>query len=298
MGNTQLRLTATASGWDVQLFEKKMNKVTLQNDHIQASFIEYGAALTQLDLIRGTARQSLVLGYLDASSYKLQSNPYFGAIVGRSCNRTSRGKFGLAGSEYQLAINNGPNNLHGGIAGLDKQIWTANKVSESELEFSFLSPNMQEGYPGTVFFTICYSLVQSSLKISFNAKLIADAQETYVNLTAHSYFNLNIGLNGCQNILEDHQFLMHDIDSLLEINDVQIPTGRIILQKDEPEMFFTEPSIIGDRIHRKYIQSTLGYDHFYFLNSPCSYVSIFNKISGIGMKVTTDARGFQFYSTL
>src|SRR5262249_17029557 len=135
----------------------------------------------------------VVLGFDTLDGY-LAGHPYFGATVGRVANRIARGTFTLDGRDYALAVNNGPNSLHGGRQGFDKVVWKAEDVSAPEgpaVRFSYLSKNGEEGYPGNLSVAVTYRLLSASdseaLKIEYSA---TTDQPTPVNLTNHSYFNL------------------------------------------------------------------------------------------------------------
>src|SRR5207237_6615562 len=132
----------------------------------------------------------VVLGFDDLQGY-LSGHPYFGAIVGRYCNRIAKGKFMLDGHEYTLAKNNGPNHLHGGDKGFDKRVWQVQEVKSphgAAIKLSYRSPDGEEGYPGNVEASVTYTLTdKSELRIESHATTDKD---TPINLTNHSYFNL------------------------------------------------------------------------------------------------------------
>jgi aldose 1-epimerase len=105
------------------------------NSIFSATIIDHGATLTSFS----KDGQDILLGYNNIFDYTSKSNPYLGAIVGRSCNRTAKGKFSLDGVDYQLPINNGPNSLHGGNEGINSKYWNVNIISSQKLEFTCIS---------------------------------------------------------------------------------------------------------------------------------------------------------------
>ena len=156
-----------------------------------AKIMTYGATLTELHTPDAAGRMAnVVLGYDRLEPY-LAGTPYFGATVGRVANRIARGEFTLDGKTYKLAVNNGPNHLHGGIRGFDKVVWRAEEVkspSGPAVRFSYRSVDGEEGYPGTLDVAVVYTLTDSNeLRLDYTA---TTDKATPVNLTNHSYFNL------------------------------------------------------------------------------------------------------------
>jgi len=165
---------------------RRVELYNLSEGDITASISTLGATLVSLKTPDKDGRiEDIVLGFDTPQEYA-QPGPYFGCVVGRVANRIARGKFSLDGKEYTLAINNGPNHLHGGLVGFDKRIWTAEKVDGS-VRFSMTSADMEEGYPGALTVTATYSLSGGNLRLDMEARSTAP---TPVNLTNHSYFNL------------------------------------------------------------------------------------------------------------
>src|SRR5579883_3372962 len=157
----------TADGTPVDLY-------VLTNAHgLKAKIITYGGIITELHTPdRDGKLADVVLGFDNLPSY-LAGHPYFGALVGRVANRIAKGKFTLDGKVYQLAINNGPNALHGGLKGFDKKVWKAEPVEGTDgpgVRLSCSSPDGEEGYPGNLSVTVTYTLTnQNELRIDYKA---------------------------------------------------------------------------------------------------------------------------------
>lgn len=169
---------------NVQTFQKgsqTISSYTISLDCHESSFVavilDYGATLTHFK-ING---KDVLLGFDDPFDYMSDENPYFGAIVGRSCNRTKEGKFTLDGIDYTLPINNGPNSLHGGTKGVSMKMWSVTHISSDKVELCCKSEHMDQGYPGTVVFKVSYRLLPpGDLSIDLMATLESDAKSTYV----------------------------------------------------------------------------------------------------------------------
>src|SRR5208337_3002044 len=168
---------------------------------MKAKIITYGGIVTELHVPdRDGKLDDVVLGFSDLKSY-LDGHPFFGAITGRVANRIAKGKFTLDGKEYKLAVNNGPNSLHGGLKGFDKVIWKAEQVPAQDgvaIKLTYKSPDGEEGYPGNLSVAVTYTLTnQNELKIDYSA---TTDKATPVNLTNHTYFNL--AGPGSKNVLD------------------------------------------------------------------------------------------------
>jgi len=232
----------------------------------------------------------IVLGF-DSLRYYTEVHPYFGCIAGRFANRIAGGKFSVDGMTYQLAINNGPNHLHGGISGFDKKIWQAEEIREGDeagIELTYTSPDGEEGYPGELKVKVIYSLTpDNELKIKYFAQ---SSKPTPVNLTHHSYFNL--GGAGTGDIL-DHE-LWINANRYTVVNDQLIPTGEIREVSGTP-MDFLEPKTVG--LDMAKVDG--GYDHNFALNTTGELIKaavLSDPETGRWMEVYTDQPGMQFYS--
>lgn len=266
--------------------------------------MSYGGVIVSLQVPdRHGALADIVLGFDSLAGYLTQS-AYFGAIVGRYANRISRGRFALDGTTYQLAINDGPNHLHGGMRGFDKMVWRGEPFSNDRgmgLALRYTSPDGEEGYPGALEVEVRYVLTDDDeLVVEYEAT--SDAP-TPVNLTQHSYFNLTgtgpaSGLGG-RDILA-HE-LMIAADSFLPVDGHLIPTGEILSVAGTP-LDFRAPTTIGARIGDRDAQLEYagGYDHNFVLRGeapgPTHAARVVEPITGRTLDVFTTEPGMQFYS--
>jgi aldose 1-epimerase len=263
-----------------------------------AKIITYGAILTELDVPdRDGKLGDVVLGFDNLKDY-LERNPHFGATTGRVANRIAKGKFTLDGKEYTLALNNGPNSLHGGLKGFDKKIWQqANFEStsnEAAVKLRYVSKDGEEGYPGNLAVTVTYTLTSdNALRIDYTA---TTDKATPVNLTNHSYFNLSAGKSS--DVL-DHELTIA-ADKYTPGDDTLIPTGEIKPVKDTP-LDFTKPHKIGERIDQLKSYPGGGYDHNFVLNNggkaePGFAVRVSEPKSGRILEMLTTEPGVQLYT--
>jgi aldose 1-epimerase len=277
----------TPDGQEVDLY-------TMTNANgIRAKITNYGAILVSLEVPDKKGKMDdITLGFDTLEGY-IKGHPYFGATVGRYANRIGGAKFKLNGVEYQLAANNGPNHLHGGIKGFDKVVWKAVDVtSDSDralVKLSYISKDGEEGYPGNLACAVTYTLTNNDeLKISYEAET---DKPTVINLTNHSYWNL--AGQGSGDIL-GHELILN-ADKYTPVDEGLIPTGEIKSVKDSP-MDFTKPMTIDSRIG----QVEGGYDHNYVLNSGGGSLAlcarVYEPTSGRIMEIHTIEPGVQFYT--
>ena len=276
-----------------------VDQYTLKNSNgMEVSIISYGGIITcwKAKDREGNYRD-IVLGFDNLSDYET-SSPYFGALIGRYGNRIREGKFSLDGVEYNLAVNNGENHLHGGLKGFDKVIWDVEEEvndKSASLILRYTSPDMEEGYPGNLDVKVTYTLtIDDELRVRYEAET---DKKTVVNLTQHSYFNLSAGLN--RDILS-HEITI-DADSYLPVNQTLIPTGELTGVGGTP-FDFRASKRVGDDINEEDIQLTFGngYDHCWVLNKQDEGIRIvasaYDPISGRLLEVSSDQPGIQFYS--
>jgi aldose 1-epimerase len=271
---------------------------TLTNSHgYKARITDYGAKLVSLEVPDKDGQlANVILGYDSLSSY-LTGDQYFGATVGRYANRIAKGKFTLNGKDYQLALNNGPNHLHGGPGGYQSVLWNAEVLQQDGfpiLKFTYQSPDAEEGYPGKLQIEVSY-LWDDSNSLVITYKAVGD-QDTYVNLTHHSLFNLKGAGNG--DMLE-HE-LMLAADAFTPVDSTLIPTGEIRPVVNTP-FDFTAATAIGKRINDADEQLKVGngYDHNWVLTKKKEFdlaAALYEPHSGRLMEVFTTEPGIQFYS--
>jgi aldose 1-epimerase len=234
----------------------------------------------------------VVLGFDNLQGYT-GKHPWFGATVGRVANRIAKGKFELDGKEYSLEINDPPNNLHSGSKDLSRVVWKAEQVHErngAAVRFSYGSPDGDEGFPGHLTVTVLYRLTnENELQLEYTAR--AD-KSTPVNLTNHSYFNLDSKPDVLGEVLQIKAEKYTPVDSTL------IPTGEISPVKGTP-LDFTQPVAIGAHI-AEIKGKTGGYDHNFVLDSVAGKLKmaarVYDPSSGRQMEVWTTEPGVQFYS--
>jgi aldose 1-epimerase len=264
---------------------------------MQAKIITYGAIITELHVPDRTGKlDDVALGFDDLKGY-LAAHPYFGAAVGRVANRIAKGRFTLDGKEYKLAVNNGPNALHGGLKGFDKVVWQAETIQAADgvaVKFTYRSPDGEEGYPGNLTAAVTYTLTnQNELKIDYTA---TTDQPTPVNLTNHSYFNLAGARSG--NDILGHE-LMLAADRYTPTDETLIPTGEIKPVQGSP-LDFTKPTPIGARIAHMKTTPGGGYDHNYVLNSGGKTLTLGARVhepkTGRVLEMLTTEPGVQLYT--
>lgn len=234
--------------------------------------------------------RNVVLGYSSLEGY-LTDTAFLGAIVGRHANRIGDGKFSLNGVDYTLATNNGPNHLHGGPTGFATRVWDA-KIADDKLVFSRISPDGEEGYPGTLKVSVTYGFSDDN-EISISYEAVSD-KDTIFNITNHAYFNLNG--EGSGNVLEHELYL--DADQTTEVNDTLIPTGKLSSVENTPFDFRTMKTIGRDMENDDpQFQIPHTYDHNFVLNgSGLREAGVLqSKESGIRMTCLTDQPGIQIY---
>ena len=202
---------------------------------------DYGALIVSLMVPdRDGQLANVTLGFPSLEGY-LQRHPYFGATVGRYCNRIGGGQFTLEGKTYKLATNDGPNHLHGGVRGFDRYVWNAEPISTEDavgVKFTRLSPDGEEGYPGNVQATATYTLNRDNeLRMEFSATTDAPCP---VNLTNHSYWNL--AGSGSGTIL--NHALSIAADQYVAVDDTLIPTGELPPVSGTP-LDFTRTTKVG-----------------------------------------------------
>ena len=292
---TQKPFGKTADGTPVTLY-------TLTNANgVQAQITNYGGTLVSLRTPDRKGRLGdIVLGWDTLTGY-LNGHTYFGALIGRYGNRIAKGKFTLEGTDYKLAVNNGPNSLHGGVRGFDKVVWKSTPLTKSVsggvgIQLTYLSPDGEEGYPGNLTVKATWTLTDdNALKLEYTAQTDS---ATVINLTAHPYFNLNGAGNGT--VLNHIVYL--NADRYTPTDATAIPTGEISSVAGTP-FDFRKPTAIGARIgaNNQQIKFGSGYDHNFVLNHKEGDTEILaarvsSPTTGRILEVYTSEPGIQFYT--
>lgn len=258
----------------------------LENEQLKVVILEVGAVI-QSFLVKATGKD-IVLGYDSIVDYLENENgSYLGATIGRYCNRIENGRFTLDGVEYQLATNNGPNTLHGGAIGFDRKLFQAH-VLEDKLKLTYISPNLEEGFPGTVTFSVTYQLLGHSLELKYEA--ISD-QDTIVNFTQHSYFNLNE-----EGTIENHKvYINADKCGMIDQNGLTLDQTFDVLGTP---FDFRQINKIGLRFQQENEQLRLGngFDHHYCISGTGERLFATLRNKNTFLKVYSDFPGMHFYT--
>jgi aldose 1-epimerase len=273
---------------------------TLSNGrNMSVGILTYGGVVQAINVPdRNGTLANVALGFASLDGY-LSRSPFFGPITGRYANRIAKGQFTLDGTAYELATNNGPNALHGGVSGFDKKLWAATEIEGREsvgVVLTYTSPDGEEGFPGTLAAKVTYTVTEANeLRIEYEA---TTDKTTIVNLTNHTYFNL--AGEGSGTIL-DHE-LMLNASAFTPVDETLIPTGEIAKVQGGP-MDFTTPTRIGARIRDGDRQLVFGrgYDHNWVLDKPApGALSLAARLAepttGRVMEVRTTEPGIQFYA--
>ena len=266
---------------------------TLTDAMLQVRITTYGAHIVSVDAPdKSGNRADVVLGYDTLAGYLADTSTHMGAVVGRYGNRIAKGAFTLDGQQYHLPINNGPNSLHGGTKGFDVHNWTAKEIP-SGVELTFVSPDGDQGYPGTLTAHVRYTLTGDKLHLDYTA---TTDKPTVLNLTNHTYFNLS---GHTDNVLKD--VVQINADRYTPVDAGMIPTGQLAPVAGTP-FDFRKPTPIDDRIgaDNEQLKLGIGYDHNWVLNPPHTLAKpaaiVTNPASGRVLKVYTTEPGVQFYT--
>lgn len=258
---------------------------------LEVSITNFGGIITSIKAPdRQGVSEEITAGFPALEGY-LKDHPYFGVIAGRFANRIAKGRFVIDGKTYKLQVNNRPNHLHGGNKGFHTRLWDY-EVSENpgsiSVHLRYLSPHLEEGYPGNLMARVTYTIKEENeLEIEFEAETDAT---THVNLTNHAYFNLG----GFQKDIFDHQ-LMLDANHYLELDETQIPTGKML----SCENTFYDYRPIPE-IEKSLRQLRAPMDHCFVLNHGHSLKSpaaiLFHPSSGRMLSLFCTQPGIQVYT--
>jgi len=293
---------SSASPLDKKAFEatvdgKQTDLYTLKTANgLSAAVTNFGGRLVGLWVPgKDGSKTDVVVGFGSVKQYQDSTDAFFGGLIGRYGNRIGKAKFSLDDKEYKLFANNGPNTLHGGKKGFSSSVWDAKQVNDSTVELTYLSKDMEEGFPGNLNVKVTYALANDELKIDYEA---TTDKKTVCNLTNHAYFNLNGEGSGTIN----NHLVQINADKYTPVDATLIPTG-----KNEPvagtPFDFTKPTTIGARVNdttNAQLKNGKGYDHNFVLNANTGSglnhaATVVGDKSGIVMDVLTQEPGLQFY---
>ncbi len=283
--------------WGVTPEGEPIIRYTMTNAHSESVVLSnYGGAIVGISVRDKEGKiEDVALGYPNWNDY-VSDGPAMGKSVGRFANRIARGKFTLNGKDYRLAINNGPNALHGGPTGFHNRVWGA-RVEGNRVVFNYLSGDGEEGYPGELTVEVCYDWDDNAnLVITYFGRSEAD---TIINLTNHVYFNLDGHDSGT---VKNHKMQLH-CQKWLPTDSTQIPTGELADVTGTP-MDFLQPTAIGSRMDEDFeaLKIGKGYDHCWVVDGYSDGSAIlpaaelFAAKSGRKLSVKTSQPGIQIYT--
>lgn len=290
----------SADNFQATVDGKQTNLYILHNAQgSEVAVTNYGGAIVAIMMPDREGRMAnIIQGHDNIQEVINSPEPYLSTLVGRYANRIARGRFQINGKEYNLAINNGPNALHGGKKGFNAKVWDANQTSDHAIVLKYTSPYGEEGYRGELTVWVAYSLTDDNeLVIKYSAKT---NKKTIVNLTSHGFFSLT-GIANPTPTIDDVECEIN-ADFYLPIDDTSIPTGEILKVAGTPFDFRT-PKPIGRDIdaNNEQIKNGAGYDHCFVLNKreegELSFAArIKEPKSGRTMEVWTTEPGVQLYT--
>ena len=280
---------------------KETGLFILTNDNgAEVAITNYGGAVLSIMVPDKNGKFANVIQGHDTIDHVINSHePFLSTLIGRYGNRIAKGKFTLEGKEYSLAINNGPNSLHGGPTGYHTRVWDAEQTEKQSLKLHYLSVDGEEGFPGNLDINVNYTLSnENELIITYTAET---DKTTLVNLTHHGFFSLS-GIDNPTATIENN-IVTINADFYIPIDEVSIPTGEILKVEGTP-MDFTTPHTVGSRINDPFQQLIYGagYDHCYVLNKKEQNELSFaakctDPVSGRTMEVYTTEPGVQVYTS-
>lgn len=273
----------------VKHIDDQIDLISMKNEQLEVVVSNYGCTIIKVIMAdKNGHKDDVVLGYDDFTQYQTL-DAYLGALVGRVANRIKAGQFRLNGQDYHLAVNNGPNHLHGGIKGFSYQVFDYTIEDEHTLKLHYLSKDGEEGYPGDLDLTVIYTLKDDTLTAHYQATSSAD---TLINITNHSYFNLSGHKeNIYQHTLQIHasQFACVDSDGLT--------TGELKDVEGTP-FDFRQPALIGERVEQDDEQLKIGkgFDHPFLFDTQSNQVILTHEPTGRQLIVSTTLPQAQIYT--
>lgn len=280
----------------INIAEQEVHEITLRNKQgMEVSFLTLGGIITKILVPdRDGNFENVVLSHADYEDY-IENKGYFGAIIGRTSGRIKNAQFELNGIEYTLTKNYGENQGHGGLHGFSRKVFqyeTCNLNDNASAKLSYVSPHLEEGYPGEVLVEVMYSLNdQNEFGISYEAVPNAD---TLINLTNHTYFNLSGSFE--ESIL--YHELMIKAEKFAEIDDTSAPTGEL-LEVDGTPFDFRYMREIGEDIKEEHPQLLIGngYDHpFLLVHEASPKVKLAHRFSGRVLEIDSTSESVVVYT--
>lgn len=261
---------------------------------MEIAVTDYGAALVSVIVPDKDGHPcDVVLGYDEAAGYE-EGDLFLGATVGRIANRIGGASFELNGKTYELEKNNNGNNLHSGMDFYCKRMWGVKEAEDDHVVFTLESPDKDQGYPGALHIEVTYTLTaENEVRITYHA---VPEEDTIINMTNHSYFNLDGHASG--DVMEQEVWI--DADAFTRADAESIPTGEITPVDGTPMDFRTKKTL-GRDIEEDYeaLNFGMGYDHNWVLNNQGGFKKVAEMSSaesGITMEVYTDLPGMQLYT--
>jgi aldose 1-epimerase len=292
-----LNIEKIAKDFISESYNQEIRIYFLKNIHgTLVGICNYGARITHFIVEKDNKPIDIVLGCDNLDDYLANDEKYVGVTVGRFANRIANGKFRLNNKEYNLAINNGTNSLHGGIDAFHNRAWDVLEVTNNEITLETVSPDMEEGFPGELTCKVSFKLTDDDeLKINYWAK---STKETVINLTNHTYFNLN---GEDTDDIVNHE-VMINADYFVPVNESCIPLGHYQSVANTP-FDFRSLKIIKESLTSEDLQIKIGngYDHSFVINEKDTKelkhaASVKGDLTGIILHVYTTEPGMQFYT--
>lgn len=273
----------------IKHIDDQIDLILMKNEQLEIVVSNYGCTIIKVMMYDRYGQQDdVVLGYDDFTQYQTL-DAYLGALVGRVANRIKKGCFCLNEKEYHLAVNNGPNHLHGGIKGFSYQVFDYAIKDEKTVEFHYLSQDGEEGYPGDLDLTVTYTLQDDTLVVHYHA---TSSQDTLINITNHSYFNLS----GHKENINQHMLQIH-ASHFACVDGDGLTTGEI-RNVTGTAFDFRQPALIGERVDQQdeQLQLARGFDHPFLFDTQDKQVVLTHEASGRQLIVSTSLPQAQIYT--
>ncbi|NLC96071.1 MAG: galactose mutarotase [Erysipelotrichaceae bacterium] len=265
---------------------KKIDLIEIENNNFILQATNYGATIVSLYLKK--KKIDVIQGFDNVDGY-INDVPYMGGSIGRVCNRIGKGKFHLNNNDYFVSVNNGPNSLHGGNYGFDKQIWNYS-IDNNKIVFTYLSKDKEEGYPGNLKVKVIYELIDNGFIFEYEG---TSDKDTLFSMTNHAFFNFN-GPTSLSAL--DHK-IQTDAKYVAKVDSDGLTLDDIFDVKNTP-FDFSQYKSLGKDIDNDYKQliNGSGYDHHFLVDGDGFRKMVSCNANGIIMDVYSDLPGFHLYS--